>query len=96
MEQNKIRPLWRYYFQGSNALIWVVDAADSERFHEVKEELHNVLKEQELSDSKILIFANKADLAKSDDIKNLNKTLEFGFCCKWKEIFGSTLLCDNW
>ena len=85
--QNKIRPLWRYYFQGSNALIWVIDSADTDRFREVKEELHNVLNEQELSDSKILIFANKADLAKSDDIKNLSKTLELDSVVNGRKYF---------
>ena len=74
--QNKIRPLWRHYFQGSNALIWVVDAADTERFAEVKEELHNVLNDEELSSCAILILANKADLANSRDINNLKFTLD--------------------
>uniref|UniRef100_A0A7S4MKP9 ADP-ribosylation factor n=1 Tax=Vannella robusta TaxID=1487602 RepID=A0A7S4MKP9_9EUKA len=74
--QNKIRPLWRHYYSGSDALIWVVDSADTERFSEAKEELHYALSEPELANVAILIFANKADLANPKDIAQLHKTLE--------------------
>lgn len=29
--QDKIRPLWRYYYHGSNAIIFVIDSSDTER-----------------------------------------------------------------
>ena len=29
--QDKIRPLWRHYFNGSDGLIFIVDSADKER-----------------------------------------------------------------
>uniref|UniRef100_A0A7S4IFE4 ADP-ribosylation factor n=1 Tax=Vannella robusta TaxID=1487602 RepID=A0A7S4IFE4_9EUKA len=74
--QNKIRPLWRHYYSGSDALIWVIDSADTERFIEAKEELHHALLEPELANVTILVFANKADLANPKDIAQLHKTLE--------------------
>merc|ERR1712107_898652 len=46
--QNKIRPLWRHYYIGTDALIWVVDASDKDRIQEAKEELHSVVRDPEL------------------------------------------------
>merc|ERR1719282_1404472 len=60
--QTKIRPLWRHYYRGTDALIWVVDASDTERVEESEEEMHAVLNDPSLSDAKVLIYANKQDL----------------------------------
>lgn len=37
--QDKIRPLWRHYFQNTQGLIFVVDSNDKERITEASEEL---------------------------------------------------------
>ncbi|CAB1323204.1 unnamed protein product, partial [Coregonus sp. 'balchen'] len=37
--QDKIRPLWRHYFQNTQGLIFVVDSNDRERVAESAEEL---------------------------------------------------------
>ena len=37
--QDKIRPLWRHYFQNTQGLIFVVDSNDKERVTEASEEL---------------------------------------------------------
>merc|ERR1719342_715592 len=60
--QDKIRPLWRHYFQNTQGLIFVVDSNDKERVSESKEELHKMLEEDELRDACLLVFANKQDL----------------------------------
>jgi len=60
--QDKIRPLWRHYFQNTQGLIFVVDSNDKERVGESKEELHKMLEEDELRDAVLLVFANKQDL----------------------------------
>ncbi|XP_014207363.1 ADP-ribosylation factor 2 [Copidosoma floridanum] len=60
--QDKIRPLWRHYFQNTQGLIFVVDSNDRERIGEAERELANMLKEDELRDAVILVFANKQDL----------------------------------
>uniref|UniRef100_F1LGW5 ADP-ribosylation factor 1-like 2 n=1 Tax=Ascaris suum TaxID=6253 RepID=F1LGW5_ASCSU len=41
--QDKIRPLWRHYFQNTQGLIFVVDSNDRERVEESREELHKML-----------------------------------------------------
>jgi small GTP-binding protein len=56
--QDKIRPLWRHYFQNTQGLIFVVDSNDRERVNEAREELTRKLAE----DAVLLVFVNKQDL----------------------------------
>jgi len=60
--QDKIRPLWRHYFQNTQGLIFVVDSNDRERIQDAKNELMRILGEDEMRDAILLIFANKQDL----------------------------------
>ncbi|CAE1274053.1 ARF1_2 [Acanthosepion pharaonis] len=60
--QDKIRPLWRHYFQNTQGLIFVVDSNDRERIGEARDELSRMLGEDELRDAVLLVFANKQDL----------------------------------
>ncbi|XP_038171935.1 ADP-ribosylation factor 1-like [Arvicola amphibius] len=60
--QDKIRPLWRHYFQNTQGLIFVVDSNDRERVNEAREELMRMLAEDALPDAVLLVFANKQDL----------------------------------
>ncbi len=60
--QDKIRPLWRHYFQNTQGIIFVVDSNDRERVLEAREELQRMLNEDELRDALLLVFANKQDL----------------------------------
>lgn len=41
--QDKIRPLWRHYFQNTQGLIFVVDSNDRERIGEAEKELQNMV-----------------------------------------------------
>uniref|UniRef100_UPI0037E893B8 ADP-ribosylation factor 2a n=1 Tax=Semicossyphus pulcher TaxID=241346 RepID=UPI0037E893B8 len=60
--QDKIRPLWRHYFQNTQGLIFVVDSNDKERVGEARDELLRMLSEDELRNCVVLVFANKQDL----------------------------------
>merc|ERR1711990_807028 len=59
--QDKIRLLWRHYYQNTQGLIFVVDSSDRDRVELAKEELHRMLGEEELRDAVVLVFANKQD-----------------------------------
>ena len=66
--QDKIRPLWRHYYQSTNGLVWVIDSTNAQnRFIESKNELHLLMfNEPELQQTiPLLIYANK-----QDDIQN--------------------------
>ncbi|KAK9667122.1 hypothetical protein RND81_14G234500 [Saponaria officinalis] len=60
--QEKIRALWRHYFQNTQGLIFVVDSSDRARIIEARNQLHQILDQNELRNAAVLIFANKQDL----------------------------------
>ncbi len=61
--QTGIRPFWRCYFSGTDAIIYVVDSTDKERMGVAKHELFALLDEDELKNAMLLIMANKQDVA---------------------------------
>lgn len=73
--QDKIRPLWRHYFQNTQGLIFVVDSNDRERVAEAERELHNMLQEDDLRDAILLVFANKQDLPNAMNVSDLTNKL---------------------
>ena len=73
--QTKLRPLWRHYFQNTQALIWVVDSNDQERISEAAEELNSLLREDELRESVLLVLANKQDLPNAMSLTQISQRL---------------------
>ncbi|XP_038222776.1 ADP-ribosylation factor 2 [Colias croceus] len=73
--QDKIRPLWRHYYQNTQGLIFVVDSSDTKRIAEAENELANMLKEDELRDAVILVFANKQDMPNAMTAAELTNAL---------------------
>lgn len=73
--QDKIRPLWRHYFQNTQGLIFVVDSNDRERAQEAQEELAKMLQEDELRDAVLLVFANKQDLPNAMSAADITEKL---------------------
>jgi len=59
--QTSIRPYWRCYYPNTDAIIFVVDSADTERMPVARGELAAMLEEEELADAILLVFANKQD-----------------------------------
>nr|POE80871.1 adp-ribosylation factor 6 [Quercus suber] len=74
--QDKIRPLWRHYFSGTQGLIFVIDSNDRDRMDEAKNELQRIIQDREMKDALLLVFANKQDIAG----------------CKWTPPLESTVL----
>lgn len=60
--QDKIRPLWRHYYSGTQGLIFVVDSSDTARLQEAQSELHKIINDREMKDALLLVFANKQDI----------------------------------
>jgi len=69
--QHRIRPLWRHYFQNTDAMIYVIDSADRERIEEAREELYKCLEDELLRNVPVLVFANKADMPKAMQAKEI-------------------------
>eukprot|EP00746_Dinoflagellata_sp_MGD_P146859 gnl/MRDRNA2_/MRDRNA2_79280_c0_seq2.p1 gnl/MRDRNA2_/MRDRNA2_79280_c0~~gnl/MRDRNA2_/MRDRNA2_79280_c0_seq2.p1 ORF type:complete len:211 (+),score=54.21 gnl/MRDRNA2_/MRDRNA2_79280_c0_seq2:79-633(+) len=60
--QDKIRKLWRHYYQGTQGLIFVIDSSDRDRIEDARDELLKMLADEEMKDAVLLVFANKQDL----------------------------------
>lgn len=60
--QDKIRPLWRHYFQNTEGLVYVVDSSDLTRMAEAQEELFGILESDEMRGVPVCVLANKQDL----------------------------------
>ncbi|MES1914063.1 MAG: Arf GTPase arf1 [Cercozoa sp. M6MM] len=80
--QDKIRPLWRHYYQNTQGIIFVVDSNDRERVDEssgceqsAQEELHRMLGEDELREAVLLVFANKQDLPNAMSVNEITERL---------------------
>ena len=67
--QDRIRPLWVHYFNGVNALIYVVDINDIQRSQEMIDELQKLLVTDELSNVPVLVYANKIDMRTTNRIQ---------------------------
>merc|ERR1711916_323130 len=74
--QDRIRNLWRHYYNGTQGLIFVVDSADRDRIDEAREELHKALNEVELEKVKVLILANKQDLPQAMPAAEVSEKLQ--------------------
>ncbi|KAI8845248.1 ADP-ribosylation factor family-domain-containing protein [Chytriomyces cf. hyalinus JEL632] len=61
--QTSIRPYWRCYYQNTDAIIYVIDSTDRDRLSISKDELLAMLQEEELKTAKLMVLANKQDLA---------------------------------
>lgn len=73
--QDKIRPLWRYYFQNTQGIIFVIDSNDRDRISEASEELSTMLNEAELQNALLLVLANKQDLPNAMNAAEITEKL---------------------
>jgi len=83
--QEKIRPLWRYYYQNVDGIIFVVDSNDRDRMDDsngdddnAKSELHRMLAEDELRDAAVLVMANKQDMSHALSVRHIADKLSLG------------------
>lgn len=74
--QDKIRALWRHYYQGSKAVIYVVDSNDEARLSEAADELHKMMAEEALKDAILLVYANKQDLPNAKSSSEVGEALD--------------------
>jgi ADP-ribosylation factor protein 1 len=80
--QDKIRKLWKYYYENIQAIIFVVDSMDRARLdsfdeceHPAKDELDRLLEADQLRDASLLVFANKQDIPGAMKVQELTQRL---------------------
>ena len=60
--QDRLRPLWRHYYEGTDAIIFVVDSCDRTRVPQARAEIEKMMAEPALQKAKLCVFANKQDM----------------------------------
>ena len=60
----------------TDAMIWVVDSADTQRLQDCRQELHGLLKEERLAGASLLIFANKQDIQGARTAEQIEQALD--------------------
>eukprot|EP01083_Nonionella_stella_P089789 250693_1 len=81
--QHLIRPLWRHYYQGTEAVIFVCDSNDQDRIDSandynddnVRDQLHQMLSDELLQDAALLVLANKQDLDNAMSVDEISRRL---------------------
>ena len=73
--RDKMVPLWRHYYPGTDGIIFVVDSNDVERMDEAKRVLETVLSDDELR-QKPLVMSNNVYLKSSKSSTEVTDLLE--------------------
>ncbi len=60
--QESMRSVWDVYYISTDAIIFVIDSADTSNYEESKTQLLKLLQNEDLKSVVLLIFANKQDL----------------------------------
>ncbi len=82
--QDKIRRLWRHYYQNTDGLVYVVDSSDGERMDESCEELHSILNDDQMHNIHFVVIANKQDLPNALPCSQILDRLKLSnFKSKW-------------
>jgi len=74
--QSKFRSMWERYCNGVDAVVFVVDSADQDKFHTVRFELHQLLSQPSLTGVPLLVLGNKNDLPNHATVKDLIHELQ--------------------
>ncbi|PVD35571.1 hypothetical protein C0Q70_02534 [Pomacea canaliculata] len=74
--RDKIRPLFRHYYKGADAVVFVIDSHDPERLDELNYDvIKPAISAEELSSAIFLFLANKIDLSNTLSVKDISERL---------------------
>ncbi|XP_059845233.1 ADP-ribosylation factor-like protein 14 [Hypanus sabinus] len=79
--QSKMRQLWPFYFQDTDALMFVVDCADTQRMEASRIEFERVLKHKCLKGIPVVIIANKQDLKGAFSAEQITRSFHLKRSC---------------
>ena len=74
--QESTRTVWDVYYMNTDAVVFVIDSQDDEYFEESKAEFHKLLKNSNLKNAILLIFANKQDLPGAKPVNQIIEDYE--------------------
>ena len=74
---DKIRPLWRHYYQNTDILFYFIDSNDRARLDETVEEFYKQSSDENLTQVPVLVFATKQDLPGAMTVKEIANKLDY-------------------
>eukprot|EP01126_Amoeba_proteus_P047733 TRINITY_DN5472_c0_g1_i10.p1 TRINITY_DN5472_c0_g1~~TRINITY_DN5472_c0_g1_i10.p1 ORF type:complete len:138 (-),score=30.97 TRINITY_DN5472_c0_g1_i10:36-449(-) len=74
--QPRFRSMWERYCRGVDAIVYVVDASDHEKFESAKKELHDLISKPQLQAIPLLVLGNKNDLPDCVSAQELIRFME--------------------
>ncbi|KAH9936354.1 P-loop containing nucleoside triphosphate hydrolase protein [Fomitopsis serialis] len=74
--QPRYRSIWERYCNGVDAIIFVVDSSDKEKFDTARFELHQLLSQPSLNGVPLLVLGNKNDIEGHAPVNELIKALQ--------------------
>ncbi|KAL6851240.1 hypothetical protein ACO1O0_008368 [Amphichorda felina] len=74
--QPRFRNMWERYCRGVNAIVFIVDIADTELIPQAKDELHALMNNQTLLGIPLLVLGNKSDLPQKLSVDELIDELD--------------------
>jgi ADP-ribosylation factor protein 1 len=82
--QDRLRPLWRHYYENTNGIIFVVDSCDTVRVKLARDEIAKMMEEPALREARLVVFANKQDMPNAMSGSELVSALELrNYKNKW-------------
>ncbi|KAF9481177.1 Arl8a protein [Pholiota conissans] len=74
--QPKFRSMWERYCHGVDAIVFVVDSVDQDKFNTARFELHQLLSQPTLTGVPLLVLGNKNDLDGHASVKEVIKDMQ--------------------
>ncbi|KAE8443044.1 hypothetical protein EG329_002438 [Mollisiaceae sp. DMI_Dod_QoI] len=74
--QPRFRSMWERYCRGVNAIVFIVDSADTEALPVARDELHMLLEKPVLDGIPLLVLGNKSDLDEKLSVDELIDALD--------------------
>ncbi|EGC39712.1 arl8, ARF-like GTPase [Dictyostelium purpureum] len=85
--QPRFRGMWERYCRGVNAIVYVVDSVDRDKFEQSKQALQDLINKPPLAKIPLLVVANKNDLPQSVGVEEMIEILDL------KNIVGREVCC---
>ena len=76
---SNIKTLWKHIYSDTDFVIYVIDASNKEKIDEAVEEFQKLLKEEELKECPVLIYANKQDIKEALTPNEITQKIQADF-----------------